>query len=187
MFYNVYYINYSLVTTGLFGYYAFPIDTNGDILLQITIPNKPILLTFIMLVAYCLLGANVIFSFPLNIFPIRYTLIFLHKNGNVTGKEKIPKLTNVLLTLLLCGCIIIILLASLLIALLYQNISKVFELLGGIPSALISLILPPLAIVKLYNEGATVINKKEVIIAYIMIITGIIIGVGSTILSLVFM
>lgn len=141
-----------------------------------------------MLVAYCLLGANVIFSFPLNIFPIRYTLIFLYKNGDVTGKEKIPKLTNILLTLLLCGCIIIILLlASLLIALLYQNISKVFELLGGIPSALISLILPPLAIVKLYNEGATVINKKEVIIAYIMIITGIIVGVGSTILSLVFM
>lgn len=73
-----------------------------------------------------------------------------------------------------------------LIAIFFQDISKIFELLGGIPSALISLILPPWAIIKIYKGGATVFSKKEICLAYVMIAVGVIVGLLSTILSILF-
>lgn len=72
------------------------------------IPTKPLIMTIIISVAYCLLGANVILSFPLNIFPIRFTLIYLYKKGiDVNESSKLPMKVNVALSFLLCFCIII--------------------------------------------------------------------------------
>lgn len=176
----------------MFGYWAFPTDTNGDILLMMKIPSHPFIMTIIISLAYILLGANVILSFPLNILPIRFTLMFLYKDGvDVNENTKLPVKVNVALSFLLCFCIninllYILFIASLLIAIFFQDISKIFELLGGIPSALISLILPPWTIINLYRGGATIFTKKDICLASTMIIVGVIVGVLSTVLSIVY-
>lgn len=70
---NVLFIKYySYVLTGIAGYIAFPNSTEGNIISSMTIPSKPIIMSIIVVIGYIGMGFTVIFSFPLNILPLRY-------------------------------------------------------------------------------------------------------------------
>lgn len=102
------YIVYQVV--GLMGYIAFPKDTPGNILNGIGMPSNPKYQMVLLAMSYVILGITILFAFPLNSIPLRYTLrrIFIEDDKASLPKYKTRvKVFNVVTTLTVCLCIYI--------------------------------------------------------------------------------
>lgn len=100
---------YSYVLTGIAGYIAYPHTVEGNIISTWTVPSKPIIMSILVAIAYVGMAFTVIFSFPLNVLPLRYTiqLIAFGQKDNVDSKlQRKIYICNKISTLVICICII---------------------------------------------------------------------------------
>lgn len=96
---------------GLMGYIAFPKDTPGNIINGIGMPSNPKYQMVLLALSYVILGITILFAYPLNSIPLRYTLrrIFMEDDiANLPKYKARVKVFNVISTLIVCLCILII-------------------------------------------------------------------------------
>lgn len=152
---------------GVFGYLDFLDKTDGNILKNFDLKgfksSEDVLIGF----AYLAITMTVVLAFPLNIFPIRFTLEFM-----IYGKDhEASKLQRIIMTTLICS-------AALGVALAVPSINIVFQLLGGTSSAFVCFVLPAAFAIKL---GVGSLPFK--IGVWSLFIGGIVAGVGSTVIT----
>lgn len=92
---------------------------------------------------------------------------------------------NIFINYKLFYFIFILKIASLLIALFFEQIEIVFNLIGGLPSGFIGYALPSYCILVLYYRHYSGISKFYLISAGIILVLGLVIGVYSFINSIV--
>lgn len=201
---------------GCFGYISYTSDTAGNLFTNLTIPkNGPVLLTILIsiylfflfflflflifiVLAYVGMALAVVMAYPLNIFPMRYSILSM-----ILGVEKVENqyetfptrfaVFHYSLSLLLVGL-------SLMIALFVNKLDLVFQVTGGTTSSLLCFIMPGLYIIKLYHMKVEEYNIYFLLFlfllllfrislgheigAILMVVIGAVIGVWSTYVSI---
>lgn len=167
---------------GGFGYIAFGEDTQGNILKNLPISkDDSIGIRIALIIAYVGMALAVIMAYPLNIFPMRYSILSM-MIGNTKLEQKYRdmswkfRIVHYSLSFLLVAL-------SVVIALCVQELDLIFEVTGGTTSSIIAFIAPGLYIIRIYNRKIEGVSKTHYICAYIMVIAGTIIGIWSTFVS----
>lgn len=174
---------------GCFGYIGFLENTEGNILKNLRILEDDSLgFKIAIIIGYIGMALAVTMAYPLNIFPMRYSILSLSM-----GLEKLEdKYKNMTLKFKIIHYSLSIFLVALsvIIALFIQELDFVFEITGGTTSAIIAFIAPGLYILKINKNSKEYIyfiiriSKLYIVGAYLMIIIGGIIGIWSTFVSI---
>lgn len=100
---------------GIFGYIAFPINTPGNIINGIGMPDEPKYQSVLVGMSYVILGITIVFAYPMNSIPLRYTVrrMFISDDAASDESNKCKvKLYTIISTLIVCVCINIILFSN---------------------------------------------------------------------------
>jgi len=113
------------LSTGLFGYLHYYENTNADILKNLDVSDP------LSAIATVAVGLTVVLSYPLNIYPARFTLEMMFFKHSKPSRIRFLLMTTIMVGL------------SLLVALYVPNLDAVFSILGSTTSAVVCFILPP--------------------------------------------
>uniref|UniRef100_A0A7S3YTV1 Amino acid transporter transmembrane domain-containing protein n=2 Tax=Lotharella globosa TaxID=91324 RepID=A0A7S3YTV1_9EUKA len=141
------------------GMYQFGYNTNEDILTNLG-HNSPA-----MAITQLLMAANIGLSFPMNVYPSRFTLEML-----LFSDAKPSAMRRYLMTLSFVGLAAIV-------AIAVPNITTVFSILGGSSAVLVSFVLP--AAFYLHLTTGSLVSTQNIKVS-ILLAMAIIFGVVTT-------
>lgn len=162
-------VRHSTITTALlytiigsFGYLQNLNNTKPDILANYNL-SQPIIA-----IAQFAVGLTVALSFPINVFPLRFTVEIMFFPNSPPSKAKFVILTTVLVSL------------ATLLALFVPQIDVVFSLLGAVCSSFVCYVLPGLFFLRIASSSLLSLEKLG---ALTLMIGGIVVGSISTFMS----
>lgn len=169
---------------GIFGYIAFPSFTPGNIIiaLDITHGKHTLLMNTFIVIAYLGMALSLTTSFPLMVFPMRYSLFSLFKDNDYIDQQY----KNMSLSFKLVFYMVSFGfdLAALLVSIYVTNLNTVFQIIGGTTSTILCYMIPGFLMISLYKKHKTTVSKEYYYGGYMMIVISAIVGVLSTFVTL---
>ena len=127
---------------------------------------------FLVLVGYLAMGVAVCMAFPLNIFPLKFTVEQLSVEMQVQNTELIVRIATIITVLLSLTCAIFV-----------PNISVIFDVVGVTAGAFICFICPAGIFLRILSLGGGTFHRRA-IKAWIVLSCGIAVMTVGTVTSL---
>lgn len=171
---------YAYLLMGIFGYIAFPSFTPGNIIIGLDIRHgkHTIIMNTLIVIAYLGMALSLTTSFPLMIFPMRYSFFSLFRDNDYIDEQYKHMSLNFKLVFYMVTFGFD--LAALLVSIYITNLNTVFQIIGGTTSTILCYMIPGFLMISLYKKHNNTVSKEYYYGGYAMIVVSAITGILST-------